>query len=195
MHDVSARLVTRALALTPLGGLVLGASISVTAQSPVPIQGVTGTIATEGTVRDVHEAGNTVIVGTVDGVEHVFHYTKDLLVHGGKGSEALRGLKPGSSVVVHYTVDGANEAAHEIDRVGDEGLKSTEGVVMRVDRGRKQIMIKFADGKTETFRLTDRAAEDAGKDVGRTTKNASQVVVYYSDEGGQKVAHFFRKIP
>jgi hypothetical protein len=195
MHKVSATLVTKALAITSIGGLVLGTSILVMAQTPPPIQGVTGTIATEGTIKDVHEAGNTVIVGTVDGVEHVFHYTKDLLVHGGKGSEALRGLKPGSSVVVHYTRDGASEAAHEIDRVGDEGLKSTEGVVMRVDRGRKQIMIKFADGKTETFRLTDRAAEDAGKDVGRTTKNASQVVVYYSDEGGQKVAHFFRKIP
>jgi hypothetical protein len=97
-------------------------------------------------------------------------------------------------VVVHYTVDGAGEAAHEIDRVGDEGLKSTEGVVTRVDRGRKQFVIKFPDGKTETFRLTDRAAEDAGKDVGRGTKDGSQVVVYYSDEGGQKVAHFFKKI-
>jgi hypothetical protein len=195
MHKVSATLVTKALTLTSLGGLVLGASILVTAQSPPPIQGVTGTIATEGTVKDVHEAGNTVIVGTVDGVEHVFHYTKDLLVHGGKGPDALRGLKAGSTVVVHYTVEGASEAAHEIDRLGDEGLKSTEGVVMRVDRGRKQIAIKFADGKTETFRLTDRAAEDAGKDVGRATRDASQVVVYYSDEGGQKVAHFFRKIP
>jgi hypothetical protein len=195
MHKVSATLVTKALALTSIGGLALGTSILVTAQTPPPIQGVTGTIATEGTIKDVHEAGNTVIVGTVDGVEHVFHYTKDLLIHGGKGSEALRGLRPGSTVVVHYTVDGAGEAAHEIDRVGDEGLKSTEGVVTRVDRGRKQFVIKFPDGKTETFRLTDRAAEDAGKDVGRDTKDASQVVVYYSDEGGQKVAHFFRKIP
>jgi hypothetical protein len=195
MRKVSARLVTKALALTPLGGLVLGASISATAQSPLPIQGVTGTIATEGTVKDVHEAGNTVIVGTVDGVEHVFHYTKDLLVHGGKGPNALRGLKAGSTVVVHYTVEGSSEAAHEIDRLGDEGLKSTEGVVMQVDRGRKQIVIKLGDGKTETLRLTDRAAEDAGKDVGRPTKDASQVIVYYSDEGGRKVAHFFRKIP
>jgi hypothetical protein len=195
MRNVCARLVAKALALTPLVGLAMGASISVGAQSPVPVQGVTGTIATEGTVKDVHEAGNTVIVGTVDGVEHVFHYTKDLLVHGGKGPDALRGLKAGSSVVVHYTVEGANEAAHEIDRLGDEGLKSTEGVVTRVDRRRKQIAIKFADGKTETFRLTDRAAEDAGKEVRRATKDAGQVIVYYSDEGGQKVAHFFKQVP
>jgi hypothetical protein len=189
MHKLSERVVTRLL--VPLG-LVLGASISMNAQSPPPIQGVTGTIATEGTVKDVHEAGNTVIVGTVDGVEHVFHYTKDLLVHGGKGPDALRGLKAGSPVVVHYTVDGGSEAAHEIDRLGDEGLKSTEGVVTRVERGRKQVVIRFADGKSETFRLTDRAAEDAGKDVGQA--KATQVVVYYSDEAGQKVAHFFRKV-
>lgn len=191
MRTLSGRVVTRVL--VPLGGLVLGTSILVNAQSPPPIQGVTGTIATEGTVKDVHEAGNTVIVGAVDGVEHVFHYTKDLLVHGGKGAEALRGLRPGSSVVVHYTVEGANESAHEIDRLGDEGLKSTEGVVTRVDRKRKQFVIKFADGRTETFRLTDRAAEDAGKDVGRAAKG-TQVVVYYSDDAGQKVAHFFRKV-
>jgi hypothetical protein len=193
MRKLSGRVVTTTLA--PLGGLILGVSISVNAQSGPPIQGVTGTIATEGTIKDVGEAGNTIIVGTLDGVEHVFHFTKDLLVHGGKGSEALRGLKPGSEVVVHYTVDGSGEAAHEIDRLGDEGLKSTKGVVTRVDGRRKQFVIKFADGRTETFRLTDRAAEYAGSDVGRTTTSGGQVVVYYSDENGQKVAHYFRKVP
>jgi hypothetical protein len=188
MRKVSGRVVTRALAL--LGGMVVAASIVVTAQTPPPIHGVTGTIATEGTIKDVHEAGNTVIVGTLDGAEHVFHYTKGLLVHGGKGDEVLRGLKAGTSVVVHYTVDSAGESAQEIDRLGDEGLKSSEGVVTRVDRGRKQIAVKFGNGQTETFKLTDRAAADVGKDVGR----AAGVVVYYSDEGGQKVAHFFRKV-
>jgi hypothetical protein len=181
-------------ALVPAGALFLAASISVNAQDPPPIQGVTGTIATEGTIKDVGEAGNTIIVGTIDGVEHVFHFTKELLVHGGKGSDALRGLRPGSSVVVHYTVDGSSEAAHEIDSLGDGGLKSTEGVVTRVDRGRKQFVIKFADGKTETFRLTDRAAEYAGKDGDRATNGGGAVVVYYTDEGGQKVAHFFKKV-
>jgi hypothetical protein len=188
MRKLSGGAVTRTLA--PLGGLILGVSMSLNAQSGPPIQGVTGTIATEGTIKDVGEAGNTIIVGTLDGVEHVFHFTKDLLVHGGKGSNALRGLTPGSEVVVHYTVDGSGEAVHEIDRLGDEGLKSTKGVVTRVDKGRKQFVIKFSDGKTETFRLTDRAAEYAGK--ARTDGN--QVVVYYSDENGQKVAHYFRKV-
>jgi hypothetical protein len=193
MRPLSGRLVTRVLA--PLGGLVLGASISVNAQSPPPIQGVTGTIATQGAIKDVGEVGNTIVVGTLDGIEHAFHFTKHLLLRGGEGTEALQGLRAGRSVVVHYKVEGASEAAHEVDRAGDEGLKSTEGVVTRVDRGRKQFVIEFTDGKTETFRLSDRAAESVGQGGGRATTGETQVIVYYSDEGGQQnVAHFFKKI-
>ena len=69
----------------------------------------------------------------------------------------------------------------------------TEGVVTRVDRGRRQIAIRFDNGKTETFRLTDRAAADAGKDVDQATGGGTRVIVYYSDEAGHRVAHFFKK--
>lgn len=96
-----------------LVALVPGASITLSAQSPPPAQG-------------------TIVVTTVDGVEHVYHFTKDLLVHGGKGNgvDALEGLREGSAVVVHYTAKGAEQSAIEADRVGDEGLK----VIRRVTR-------------------------------------------------------------
>ena len=174
--------------------VVFGASGRAAAQQPPPVGGVTGTIALEGTVQDEYGGANAVVVKTKDGVEHVFHFTKGLLVHGGKGAgaDALRGLREGSTVVVHYTVAGGSESAQEIDRIGDEGLKATEGVVTRVDHKRKQIAIRFDDGKTETLRLTERAAEDAGKDVDAAS-GATRVIVYYADEAGHKVAHFFRK--
>ena len=186
----SSRWLVWSLAL--LGGLVLGVSITMRAQSPPPAQ---GTIALEGTMKKFYRAANTIIVTTIDGVEHVYHFTKDLLVHGGKGRgvDALQGLREGNTVVVHYTVEGVEESAREIDRVGDEGLKVTEGVVTRIDRGRKQITIRFDNGKTETLRLTDRAAADAGKDVDQGGAGATKVIVYYSDEAGRKVAHFFKK--
>jgi len=176
-----------------VGGLVLGTSISVTAQSPPPVQ---GTIALEGTVNKVYAAANTIIVGTLDGVEHVFHYTKDTLLHGAPGTDinALQGIREGSAVVVHYTVEGSNESAHEIDRIGDGGLKVIEGVVTRVDRARKQITIKHSNGTTETLRLTDHAAVDAGKDLDQAATGGTRVVVYYTDATGQKLAHFFKKI-
>jgi hypothetical protein len=83
--------------------------------------------------------------------------------------------------------------AREIDRIGDEGLKIAEGVVTRIDRGRKQITIRFVDGKSETLRLTDRAAAEAAKDVDQAATDAMKVIVYFSDEAGRKVAHFFKK--
>ena len=180
--------------LALLGGLVLGVSRTRAAQTPPPISGVTGTIALEGTVDQEYGAANTVVVKTVDGVEHVFHAAKNLLVHGGKGTgiDALKGLRAGSTVVVHYTAAGSEASAHEIDRVGDDGLKISEGVVTRIDRKKKEIAIRFDNGKTETFLLTDRAAVDVGKDVDKAVTGATRIVVYYSDEAGHKVAHFFK---
>jgi hypothetical protein len=123
----------RSLAL--LGGLMIGVSSTRAAQeTPPPIGGVTGTIALEGTVEHEYAAANTVIVKIIDGAEHVFHFTKDLLVHGGKdtGVDALKGLREGSTVVVHYTVAGSDASAQEIDRIGDDGLKIRCGQGHRV---------------------------------------------------------------
>jgi len=176
---------------TILSALAPSVLTTLSAQSPPPVQ---GTIALEGTMKTFYRGVNTILVTTIDGVEHVYHFTKDLVVHGGKGHglDALEGLREGSTVVVHYTVTGAEASAREIDRIGDEGLKVTEGVVTRISRGRKQVTIRFDDGSSETLRLTDRAAAEAGKDDDQATATV-KVIVYYSDEGGRKVAHFFKK--
>ena len=176
-----------------LGVLVLAAAAAAaTAQTPPPVR---GTIALEGTTQKVYAAMHIVIVKTIDGVEHVFHFTKDLLVHGGKGSgvDAFPGLEEGRTVVVHYTVAGAEETAQEIDRIGDEGLRTTEGIVTRVDRGRKQLTIKYFDGTSETLSLTNRAAAEAEQGLGQVT--GATVVVYYRDEAGNKVVHYFKRTP
>ena len=180
-----------------VGGFVLAASVGLAAQSPPPVTGVNGNMAIEGTTNGVYRALNVVVVRTIDGVEHMIHYTKDLLVHGGKGkgADALQGLKEGSTVVVHYTLSGTEETAQEIDHVGDEdGLKKSEGVVIDVDRRRQQITVRFADRTTETRQLPARAAAEAGRDLGDATKGGAKVVVYYSDEGGRRVAHYFKQV-
>jgi len=181
--------------LLPLAaGLALGFATSAAAQ--VPISGTTGTVALEGTVQQEHAVGDQVVVKTKDGVEHVFSAAKDLLVHGGKnaGPEALKSLREGTTVVVHYTKDGATESAHEVDRVGDDGLKTTEGTVTEINRKAKQIRVRFDNGKSETFQLTERAASDAGKDVETGLGDGKRVTIYYADEAGRKVAHLFRKV-
>jgi hypothetical protein len=183
----------RVLALTVVLMAFAGLSATVSAQSPPPVR---GTMALEGTMKTFYRAANTVIVATVDGVEHAYRFTKDLLVHGGKGAgaDALAGLDEGSAVVVHYLTAEAGETAVEIDRVGGEGLKVTEGVIKRIDRGRKQITIRFDNGTTETLQLTEHAAAEAGKDVDEAAADATKIIVYYSDEGGRKLAHFFRRV-
>jgi hypothetical protein len=171
------------------GGLtVLVPAVAFPQEPPSP----TGTVALEGTMRRFYAAANTVVVATVDGVEHVFHFTKDLLVHGGKGTgvDALSGLREGTPVVVHYS--GQDQSAEEIDQIGDEGLKSTEGVVTRIDRRGKRIAVRLEDGKTEEFTLTDRAAADAGTAAGRQSAPGSRIIIYYSDDQGRRVVHYFK---
>jgi phage baseplate assembly protein gpV len=157
------------------------------AQRPPAIHGVTGTIATEATIKDEQKAGNKIVVATEDGAEHVYDAAKDLVVHGGKNP--LSDLKPGTTVVIHYTAD---NAIHEIDRVGENGLSVTEGIVSKIDRGKKQITIRYDNGKTETLQLTDRAAVDAGQALKNVPEGSTRIVVYYSDEAKGKIAHYFK---
>jgi hypothetical protein len=173
-------------------GALLGAAVPVplAAQSHPPVQ---GTIALEGTMTKFYRGLNALVVTTIDGAEHVYHFAKGLVVHGGKGTgpEALEGMRPGTRVVVHYRIDGAEASVEEIDRLADEGLKVTEGVVVRLDRRRKRITLKMGDGTTETLRLTDRAASEADERL----EVAGDVTVYYADAAGQKVAHYLKKTP
>jgi Cu/Ag efflux protein CusF len=158
------------------------------AQRPPAISGLTGTMATEATIKNEQKAGNKIVVATEDGVEHVYDEAKDLVVHGGKNP--LSDLKPGTTVVIHYTAD---NAVHEIDRVGENGLSVTEGVVSQIDRGKKEITIRYDNGKTETLQLTDRAAVDAGQALKKIPEGSTRVVVYYSSNAKGKVAHYFKQ--
>jgi hypothetical protein len=165
-------------------------------QQPPPINGVTGTIALEGTVDQTSEAGKTVIVKTVDGIRHLFRVTEKTAVHGSAAADAdtLSGLEAGSRIVVHYTAKAGQQTALEVDRLDASGLKTMEGVVTRVDRAGRELSIRLADGSTQTLRLTDRAATDVGRDVDSAAADATRVVVYYVDDAGQRVAHYFKRV-
>jgi hypothetical protein len=157
---------------------------------------VNGTIALQGTVDQTYKAANTVIVKTVDGVRHLFHLTNKTAVHGSEstGAEALRRLKVGTKVVVHYMAGAREETALEVDRLDAEGLKTMEGVVTRVDRAKRKISIRLGDGSIQTLVLTERAATDVGKDVDQAAGDTMRVIVYYADEAGLRVAHYFKRI-
>ncbi|MFI5342079.1 MAG: hypothetical protein ACHQ7N_19855 [Candidatus Methylomirabilales bacterium] len=154
--------------------------------------------AIKGTVKKIDAGAKTVVVETADGTEHAVHFVSRTVVYGigrtAKGAhEALRSLKEGSEVVVHVTKRGATETAQEVVHVGKDGLKTVEGTVSRIDRLGKTMVIKTAEGTEETYRFADRAAQDAGKAIAGGVEGSGKVIVYYVDEGGRKVAHFFEK--
>lgn len=153
--------------------------------------------AVEGTVKKVDAGAKTVVIATADGTEHTVHVASKTAVHGWDASEAgskdaMHGVNEGSHVVAHYTVKGSQETAQEIDRVGEGGLKVSEGTVENIDRGSKVIAVKTADGAEATYKMSNHAAVDAGKDTAKGVQKASKVTVYYSEEGGKKVVHFFK---
>jgi hypothetical protein len=183
------------LVVAGMAAVFSGASAGA-AQQPPPIQGVTGTIATEGTIQDTDEAGHKILVKAADGIERLFHLGKRSAVHGGDAAadETMRALKKGTRVVVHYTAEGEVLTAEEIDRLGEEGLKQIEGKVTAVNRNNRMISIKLANGTTQTLQLSDRAASDVGKDLDRVSDGTVTVVVYYKNEAGQRVVHYFKRL-
>ena len=178
-----------------LGWMMLFAAlaVSVFGQTPPPPGDGKGTIALEGTMKKFYQGANTIVVEAIDGLQHVYEFTRDLIVHGGKraGPDALKGLQPGTTVVVHYTVSGAKASATEVDIIDAETLRITEGSVTHIDRRKGEITIRYANGTEEQFRLTEHAAAEAAQ-PGAPAEGA-QVTVYYTDDIGRKVVHYFKR--
>lgn len=155
--------------------------------------------AVHGTITKVDAAGRTIAIKTADGTEHTVRWGTKTIVHGTRATDVAakdswRGLTEGTEVVAHVTKHGTDETAVEVDRVGDEGLKKTEGTVKEIDRDGKKLVIETDDGTEHTFRLTSHAAEDAGKDIGQGTEKGTKVAVYSTEDAGKHVAHFFEKL-
>jgi Cu/Ag efflux protein CusF len=170
----------------------------VLALSALPLLGMeSATSVAEGTVKKIDSAAKTLVITMKDGAEHTFQFVSRTVVHGVQAvdvgsKEAWHGLKEGSDVAVHYATKGSVDIAEEIDHIGKGGLKVSQGTVKKIDRDAKTMTIATTDGVEETYRLTERAARDAGKDIEKGAEKSVKVAVYYSQEGSAKVAHFFR---
>ena len=154
--------------------------------------------AVSGTVKKVDAATKTIVVKTADGAERTFHFVAKTTVHGAEktgeaAKDAFHGVKEGSEVAVHYTKKGAEETAEEVDDIGKDGLKATEGTVSKISSGGKTIVVKTADGTEETYHFAGRAATKAGKEIAEGSEKSAKVTVYYTEKAGHKVAHFFKR--
>jgi hypothetical protein len=176
-------LLSRAL-LASVGGFLTYSALTAAQRASVPIHGATGTLALPGNVDRVYDGVDTLVVKTVDGVNHVVRVDKDTKVH---GAVALASLQRGTPIVVHYTMRGDQVAGNEIDALGADGLKNTEGTVAAVDRVHKTVTVKYATGAIETLKLTHHAETEG------TPAKGNRVIVYYTNESRQKVAHYFKR--
>jgi hypothetical protein len=160
------------------GGLMAATPATPAAQN---VPGVTGTIAPDSTITETDAAGHTI----VGGLKALFR---------GKGSDdELAHFREGNSVTVRYARQGAAEPSGEVDRTGTDMLKTTEGVVTEVDRKRRTITIKFANGSNDTLRLADHRTVNAGRESSRGADEAATVVVYYVDPAGRRIGLDFKK--
>ena len=141
----------------------------VAAQQPPPIQGVTGTIATETSIDGTTAAGH----GILGKVKRALHLNGKSTVPSGDaaGEEALGGLKKGTRVVVS---DAAKSA------------KDVSGSVVALNLGERTISVRLPDDSIQTLRLSDEA--EAAGDPG------ANVIVYYRNESGQRVSKHFRRV-
>ncbi len=76
-----------------------------------------------------------------------------------------------------------------VDKVGVD--RENAKVLTEIDRGGEKLVIDTGDGTRQTFRLAGHATEDAGKDIAKGTVKGSKVTIYYTEDAGEKVAHFF----
>ncbi|MFZ0563833.1 MAG: hypothetical protein WAM43_19645 [Terriglobales bacterium] len=154
--------------------------------------------AVHGTLTKVDSTTKTIVVKMADGTEHSIHVVDQTTVHDASTSalhakDSWHGLKEGTEVVVHYTREGSEDTALEIDKIGKAGLKSSVGTIEDIDRGGKKLVVASSDGVESTYRLTDHAAKDGGRDIGAGVEKGSKVTVYYTKDAGEKIAHFFEK--
>jgi hypothetical protein len=147
-----------------------------------------------GTVKAIDKGTRTVVVKVGDGSEQTLHFVGRTASHGwaatANGSkDAFQSMKEGDEVVVRYTVKGTVKTAQEVDHVGKEGLKMSAVAVKSVDHGAKTVTVKTAAGAEETYHLTAAAARETGSGLDKGGK----ATIYYTEEGGKKIAHFFKE--
>jgi hypothetical protein len=166
-----------------LGPLLLGAFAIATPTADAqilvpPNNGFNATIALPSTIdafwTGVHEG----LEKAGDGLDHAAGAKGPRV---GKGVGSLDSLQPGTPVAVQYTVKGIQASADGPDRLGKDAVAANEGVVTKVDRGRKAITIRFADGQTQKLESEN-----------SLTSHSSRAIVSYRDESGRKVAHYFK---
>ena len=96
-------------------------------------------------------------------------------------------------LLVAVGLSGATVSAHHSFAAEFDDTKPVKvtGTITKVDKGTQTVVVKTTDGTEKTFEYTGNAAADMGKAVGAGTEKGAKVTVYYTEQTGKKIAHFF----
>jgi hypothetical protein len=127
--------------LTLLFALLLVARPVAAQGTTPPIQGVTGTIATEGSRDGVKKAA-------------------------GAAARGVRKILPGTKGDTTNPLDVLIAGSHVVVREGSADATGVEAIVIDVNKGKQQITVRRPDKKTDTLRLMNaRATSGSGPHV------------------------------
>lgn len=132
----------------------------------------------DGSTRTLEFADNTKVLGVEMGAA-------------GSNSD-FKGLSVGSEVVVHYREDGW-PTTYEIYKVGKEGLKYLDGTITKVDKNAMTVVVKATDGTMHTFDVWSGDKDNIAKQLEKYAEKSKTVTVYFTEDNGKKIAHFFDK--
>jgi hypothetical protein len=156
--------------------------------------------AIRGTLEKVDTASQIIVVKTGDGGDTTLHFTDATVVHGlgPLRSAAMLLGDEGMEVIVRYTND---KVARSIVLAGGASLDLAIGTVVTFDRRAKTLQVSTVDGTRQLFQLgefctinTARGVEEAITAPGHVLKKGGLVVLYFTQEGGQKVVRAIDEI-
>ena len=163
--------------------------------------------AVSGAVSHIDKEAKTIAVKTADGTEEVFHYTEHTAVRTGSaaGTRTKMGAvdtyfagKEGTKVVVRYLGKGADKTATLVEDFGKDSLKAGRGTVTAVDKAAHTVSVRTENGAVATYKMSDKAVVETDHGVVRgsryVVKEGDHVVVHYTEDAGEKVVHFFKKL-
>ena len=140
----------------------------------VPIQGHTGIIQERINTDVMYEGVNRIATALDLGSR------KNAKVY---KMEAVGNIERGMPITVQYEPSDDN-AANVVD-----GVATEEGKVTSVDRVRGRIGVTYADGRTETLRVSEHAAPGSGT----FEVKDKRVVVSSLNKSGQPVVQYFKR--
>lgn len=143
-----------------------------------------------GIIENIDSAANTITVRLSDGTDKTLRLAKRLRVNGREEAtdRAESALTVQERAVIYYKGNGPDETAVEVEALNHVMPKTVMGTLISVNKDRKTLVLRTADGKEETFRVQNDAVIETGDNVMTFDRfepqSGMQITLHYDDPMG-----------